>query len=116
MDSLSPDRAPVDDAAERLRIVRDAQRALLQGVLTHGTATADDIRAVVPIPDRINPVCLRAAPRPLARLGIIRRNGYVETKRRCAHSRPLRVWEPVDRPAAVAWLAAHPPLVTTERE
>ncbi|HTN04573.1 MAG TPA: hypothetical protein VL132_21970 [Planctomycetaceae bacterium] len=123
MHSLSDDRAPVDDpvtgdrrkdtahrllAVRRERILRAAQRALLQRVLTHGTATADHVRSVISLPEGVDPVCLGAAPGPLARLGIIRRSGYVETTRPCAHSRPVSVWELADRRAAVAWLESHP--------
>lgn len=131
MESIPDAPAPVDgraegrqrkDAAHRLlaarreRVVRDAQRALLERVLTHGTATADDVRKVISLPEGVAPVCLGAAPGALARLGIIRRIGFVESARACAHARPVSVWELDDHAAAVAWLASHPPIPAPERE
>lgn len=98
----------------RERIVRDAQRALIEQVLSSGTATADDIRAAITLPDGIDPVCLGAVPGSLARRGISRRMGYVPTTRPCAHARPVSVWGLVDHPGAVAWLAAHPPIPVAE--
>lgn len=103
-------------AARRERVVRLGQRALLNRMLTYGTATADDVRAAVALPDGVSPVCLGAAPGALARLCIIRRIGFVESSRACAHARPVSVWELADREAALAWLAAHPPIPAPEAE
>lgn len=101
-------------ARHRERLIRDAQRALILQGLSHGTATADDVRAAIAMPEGIAPVCLGAVPGPLARLGIIRRAGFIESARPEAHGRPVSVWELVDHQAAVDWLAEHPSLPDAE--
>jgi hypothetical protein len=88
-------------------IVR-GRRALLARLLDVGTATADDVRAAVPIPTGINPKCFGAVPGQLARAGIIGRVGFAETTRREGHARPLSVWRLIDRAGALQWLADHP--------
>jgi hypothetical protein len=98
----------------RESIVRDGQRALLLSALQTGSATADDVRQRVTIPDGIGPRCLGAVPSPLARLGMIRRRGYVDSVRPVAHARPVTVWELIDRGKAEAWLATHPPITLPE--
>lgn len=95
-------------ADRREAVVRGAQRALLTVLLEAGSATADDVRALVELPSGVGPKCFGAAPGALARAGIIRRAGYVPTCRPTAHARPVTVWELVDRAAAVEWLADHP--------
>jgi hypothetical protein len=102
-----------DAALDALAELRDlhvlrGRRALLSALVAHGTATADDVRAAVDLPDGIDPVCLGAVPLPLARAGIIVRAGYVPTGRPTAHARPVAVWRLADRAAAVAWLREHP--------
>ncbi len=91
---------------EKLRrdIIRRARRALLLHLLAHGTATADDVRDLVELPDGISPACLGAVPRALARAGIIGRAGYAASKRPERHAAPTAVWELVDRAAAEEWL------------
>lgn len=103
-------RDHVLDVLAELRdvLVLRGRRALLSALLAHGTATADDVRAAVDLPDGIDPVCLGAVPLPLARAGIIERAGYVPTGRPTAHARPVAVWRLVDRAGAIAWLAGHP--------
>lgn len=102
-----------DDALAMLAELRElhvlrGRRALLAALLTHGTATADDVRAAVDLPARIDPVCLGAVPLPLVRAGIVARDGYRPTCRPTAHARPVAVWRLVDRAGAVRWLAEHP--------
>ncbi len=94
----------------RERTVREAQRALLQVCLERGSATIDDVRDVVTIPDGVNPVCVGASPRPLAEAGLIRRLGYVTTRRPVAHARPVSLWGLTDFPGAADWLTTHPPI------
>ncbi len=53
-------------------------------------------------------------PLPLAELGIIQHTGYTPTRRPEAHARPVAVWALADRAAALAWLAANPPLPDPE--
>ncbi|HUY93331.1 MAG TPA: hypothetical protein VMV10_31685 [Pirellulales bacterium] len=99
----------LDLLAERREVyVLRGRRALLTALLTRGTATADDVRAAVELPDSIDPVCLGAVPLPLVRAGIIERAGYAATARPEAHARPVAVWRLTDRAAAERWLAAHP--------
>lgn len=84
------------------------RRARLRRLLDAGEATADDVRDAVELPDEINPVCLGVVPGVLARVGIIERVGFAESRRPDAHARPVSVWRLADRAAALAWLAAHP--------
>jgi hypothetical protein len=88
--------------------VRRGRRALLEVLLRCGTATADNVREVVKLPSRINPKCFGSVPGLLAKLGIIRQAGFSKTCRAAGHSRPVAVWELVDRDAALMWLSDHP--------
>lgn len=94
--------------AHRADLIRDRQRAALRLALTRDDITADDIRAVVPIPPNVRPVVVGAALRPLAVAGYLRRIGYRASARPVAHARPLGVWSLADAAGAAAWLAAHP--------
>ena len=94
----------------RAHLVRQAQRALLARLLDAGTATADDVRAAVPLPHGIGPRVYGAAPGPLVKAGAIRHAGYTRCCRPEAHARPVTLWELAGRDAAVAWLASHPEL------
>ena len=96
----------------RAALVRDLTRAAVRIALERGIVTADDVRAVVPIPAGIRPVVVGAAVRDAADTGIIQRIGYRPSTRPAAHARPLSVWRLADAAAAVAWLADHPPLTT----
>jgi hypothetical protein len=51
--------------------VRCGRRALLLRLLATGTATVDDVRAVVELPPGINPMPVGAVPGPLAHAGVI---------------------------------------------
>jgi hypothetical protein len=97
-------------AARRAFYVRRGQRALLEQLFAARTATADDVRRALTLPDDIGPRCLGAVPGPLARAGIIRRVGFRGSERAIAHARPVTVWELADRAAAFAWRAAYPEL------
>lgn len=96
--------------AHRAALVRDLTRATVRLAVDRNTVTADDVRAVVPIPPGIRPVVVGAALRDVALSGIVRRIGYRPSTRPAAHARPLAVWQLADRDAALAWLAAHPPI------
>lgn len=93
--------------ARRERYLRDARRAMLRALLAKGVATADDVRAAVDLPEGVAPKAFGAVPGPLARAGIIRRDGFAKTRRPQAHARPVSVWRLADRQRADAWLAAH---------
>jgi len=94
--------------AKRPAVVRRLQRAAVLIALDTGTVTADDVRAVVPIPWPINPKVNGAALNTLAELGILHAGDYIRSRRAVAHARPVRVWHIADRIAALTWLAAHP--------
>ncbi|MHB1037770.1 MAG: hypothetical protein ACYC35_25455 [Pirellulales bacterium] len=96
------------EAHRDLYVLRGRRAMLSAMLLDDGTATADDVRAAVALPARIGPRCLGAVPSILARLGIIRADGYAVTRRPEAHGRPVRLWRLVDRAAALRWLADHP--------
>jgi hypothetical protein len=91
-------------------VIRSAQRALLRLLLNQGTATADDVRAVVDLPPGINPKAFGAAPSLLAKRGIIAADGFTRSCRPEAHARPVTVWRLVDPLAAEQWLRTHPEL------
>ena len=55
----------------RAALVRRGQRVLLGQLLAAGTATADDVRAVVELPLDIDPRCMGAVPGELADAGIL---------------------------------------------
>jgi hypothetical protein len=99
------------DALESCRqaILLKGRRALLRRLLASPTATADDIREAVDLPEGMDPRVFGDVPGALARLGIIRATGsFVRSVRPARHASWLRVWELADRAAAIAWLAAHP--------
>ncbi|MCC5831324.1 MAG: hypothetical protein JJU36_17940 [Phycisphaeraceae bacterium] len=97
-----------DLEARRADLVLRGRRALLLALLEHGTATADDIRERVHVPEDIDPKALGAVPRLLANLKIIEAGGYVSSRRSDAHARPIRLWHLVNAAAALQWLADHP--------
>jgi len=85
------------------------RRALLHAMFVRGTATADDVRAGVPVlPAGIDPKLFGAVPSELIHLGIIEAAGFTKTSRKEAHARPVQVWQLADRVAALAWLRNHP--------
>ncbi len=102
--------------ARREACVNRGRRALLRRLLMDGTATADDVRAAVELPADLDPRCLGAVPGLLARLGIIRLDGYAKTARPERHASIIAVWRLTGEPPhyfggrnlALAWLAAHP--------
>lgn len=96
-------------SARRGDVVRLGQRALIQALLLADVATADDVREAFEVPAGVDPVCLGAVPGPLARAGIIRRDGWEPTTRPAGHARPVSRWRLLDRSAAVGWLMSHPP-------
>jgi len=97
-------------AERRATYIRRGRRALLRELLLSETATADDVRDAVALPDEIDPVCMGPVPIPLARARIIRAAGYEPTSRAAGHARPLTRWALADRPAAIRWLAENPDL------
>jgi hypothetical protein len=95
--------------SRRAALVRDLTRAAVRLALERGEVTADLVRAAVPIPEGIDPKVVGAAFGTVAEAGLCQR-GYRASTRPVAHARPLAVWVLADESAAVAWLAAHPPL------
>ena len=102
-------------ADRRAAVVRAGQRALLLHLFDAGTATADDVRAAVELPQGIGPRCYGAVPMALVDAGIIRAAGYTPTRRPEGHARPITLWELADRGAALAWLADHAELPAVEQ-
>ena len=101
------DAALAQLAATRSVIMRRLQRATVRIALDMGTVTADDVRAVVPIPPRVNPKANGAALRFLADCRILVSVGWVRSERPAAHARKIERWAIADRAAAVEWLASH---------
>jgi hypothetical protein len=94
--------------ARRATYLLLGRRALLARLLDRGgTATADDVRGAVELPPGIDPKLFGRVPGPLARLGLIKRAGFVKTTRPTAHARLVSAWQLLDRRAALAWLAEH---------
>ena len=96
--------------ARRADLIRECTAAALRVALDRGEVCADDVRAAVAIPADISPKFVGVVFRDLADTGVLRCIGFRRSKRPAAHARPLSVWRLADVDAALAWLAAHPPL------
>lgn len=92
----------------RHELVNGGRRELVRRLLKCDTATIDDVRADIELPQTMDPRCLGAVPGALAKAGIIMRIGSAPTRRSAAHARPISVWSLVDREAAMRWLQEHP--------
>ena len=91
----------------RAGLIRECTAAALRIALeADGIVTADEVRDIVTIPPGISPKLMGPVFRDLADAGILRRDGYRASKRRCAHARPLSVWRLADIAAAYARLAS----------
>ena len=101
-------RAPNLVEARRDLYILRGRRALLLDLLANGTATADDVWDVTPLPEGVNPRCLSAVPGVLARLGIILGLERVRSVRPERHGARVALWVLVDREKALRWLAEHP--------
>jgi hypothetical protein len=84
-----------------------AQRAMVGLLLERNAVTIEDVRAALQLSDGEPARWLGCVPGELRRARIIRRAGFVETRRAVAHARPISEWELADRAAALAWLAAN---------
>ena len=104
-------------AARRDVFVRRGRRALLRAMLAgNGVATADDVRAAVPLPPGVNPKLFGPVPTELVAAGVIAADGYAKSNRPEAHARPVQVWRLVDRAAAERWLRENPDLPDPAQE
>ena len=92
----------------RFAYIRRGRRTLLTALCFKGTATADDVRRAVSLPDDVDPVCLGAVPLALVKAGIIEADGFEKSKRPETHARPIQRWRLVDRAKALTWLREHP--------
>lgn len=92
----------------RAELLLRARHALLGLLLQHGEATADDVRAVVPLPKGVNATAFGAVPGPLQKAGIIKRTGWAPSVRPDSHARPVSVWQIVSSAKALEWLQTHP--------
>jgi hypothetical protein len=91
--------------------VNRGRRALLRAMLDgDGSATADDVRALVELPPGIDVKLFGTVPHRLAYGRIIANAGRVKTARAVAHGRYVELWRLADRAAAEAWLRSHPDL------
>ena len=88
--------------------INRGRRVLLRRLLAGATATADDVRASVELPVGIDPRCLGAVPRSLAKVGIIRSAGFVKSTRPERHASFIHTWELNDGQKAIAFLQDHP--------
>lgn len=108
-DGESRKRSALDNLeANRELIILQARRRFVSHALSHGVVTTDDARDGLSIPEGVDPVCLGAVPGGLARKHVVRRIGFVPSKRPEAHARPISVWELADAAKALAWLRANP--------
>jgi hypothetical protein len=96
--------------SQRAVLIRRARRAFLLRLLAVGSATADDVRAAVELPSGIDPNLFGCVPSLFARLGIVAFAGFDTSRRPARHAGLNRVWELIDPPAALRWLADHPDL------
>ena len=94
--------------ARRQVYVNRGRRVLLKRLLAGETATADDVRASVELPDGIDPRCFGAVFRSLAKAGIIRSAGFVQSTRPERHASIIQAWELRDGNKAIAWMREHP--------
>lgn len=94
----------------RKAYLRIARRTLLELLFEYGTASIDDVRDLVKVPDSINPKFFGAVPGTFAKLNIITAQSMVKTRRRVAHARHITLWRLIDIDKAQEWLRTHPPL------
>jgi len=115
MSILSPtgaDGEALRDAALNLlrvrrgELIREFTAATIRVAIERGEVTADDVRPLVPIPPDISPKLVGCVFRDLADAGILRRDGFRNSTRPVAHSRPLSVWKLANAAGASAALAA----------
>ena len=86
-----------------------AQVAMVRVLLAREACTIDHVRAALNLPDVGRPTWLGAVPAGLRAAGVIRKRGYEETRRACAHARPLAVWELIDADRGRKWLELNDP-------
>lgn len=91
----------------RTNLIRECTVAALRIAIEQSEVSADNVRAVVPIPDDISPKLMGVVFRDLADAGILLRDGYRNSTRPAAHARPISVWRLADANAAIAWLSDH---------
>lgn len=105
---LQKDEAFANLEATREWVLLLARRVFATVLLQKGTATIDDVRAVVAIPDGMNPVCMGPVPVPFARQNWIERVGFARTTRTEGHARPVSTWECRSPSAIGQWLIDNP--------
>jgi hypothetical protein len=92
----------------RPHLIRRLQRAFLQHILDHGSATSDSIRALIPIPTGTDPRIVGSVVRGLAEHRLIHSIGRRKSRRPEAHARKVDLWAVIDSAKAMAWLMTHP--------
>lgn len=98
-----------DEALNRLRdhrpeLIRQCTVAAIHVALDTGEVCADDVRALVPIPAGLTAHFVGCVFKDLAAAGILRRDGYQNSKRAIAHARPISHWRLADAVIATARL------------
>ena len=89
-------------------ILLKSRRVFATVLLERGRATIDDVRAVVVLPDGVNPTCFGPVATPFARQRFIERAGFIETTRSEGHARPVSIWELKSSTGMTQWLIDHP--------
>ena len=89
----------------RPEVIRQIQVAMICIGLEQSELTADDVRAVVPIPEGMSANVVGAAFSGLAKSGIFRKTGYRPSKRAIANAHNLAVWRLVKHHEALTRLA-----------
>lgn len=98
--------------AYRSDLIHHCQAVALRVALEQGEVTADDVRGRIVIPEGIGPKFMGAVFRELGQARILRKIGVRNSTRPETHCRPVGIWRIADCDAALAWLAANPPLKT----
>lgn len=88
------------------RYSRRLQGVILRYALYRGDVHADDVRAVLPVPEGIHPNIVGRAFIALESAGLIAPAGFERSRRRKRHSGISRRWRVVDAAGARAYLRA----------
>lgn len=81
---------------DRAAVIASAQRAMLDVLRDQPTASADDIRPRVTIPDGVHPAVIGCAIAGLHRDGLIAPVATIATSRPAGHAHLMRVWRLAD--------------------
>ncbi len=85
-------------------LIRQIQAAAVRTAIEQWEVCADDVRALVPIPDGVNPKVVGAVFASLGRSQILQCIGFKKSTRPEAHARPIGKWRLANRSAAIKFL------------